>query len=345
MEQKNERFWNTVTILNLFFSIMICLYHNNGYYFYDDGHLAYGVKRVIDIVHNGYLANIPVPLFIFLSGFLFYRNIDKNKIKDKMFSRVRSLVVPYVCWNFITGGVLLLMQSIPFIRSKMAVREMASFDLLSVIKGLTITPYDGVLWTVLQLIIFVACAPLIYYLLKNKYIGVLVLIIYLLIGFTEWNIPFLIHGNGHLFTYVLGGYVGLHFFDSIKNMSWRPMHYILAGIVIIFLCVLYEYGIYNVVCQIAGYAALYIGANFLAGYATQVSRKCYGLSFWIYAIHDWLEPCIMKLVQLTGLKGNMGALVSTFIGAAVTIFICIICARICKKLLPKLYMILSGGRG
>ncbi len=162
MEQKNKRFWNTVTVLNLFFSIMICLYHNNGYSFYDDGTLSKGVMDFIDISHNGYLANIPVPLFIFLSGFLFYRNIAWDNVKDKMLSRVKSLVIPYISWNIITGGVLFLMQSIPFIRSRIAVRELVNFDVISIIKGITISPYDGVLWTVLQLILFVAVAPVLY---------------------------------------------------------------------------------------------------------------------------------------------------------------------------------------
>lgn len=104
MEVKMKKFWNAVTILNLFLSIMICLYHNNGYAFYDDGSLSQRVKDTIDVVHNGFLANIPVPLFIFLSAFLFYRNMDWVKIKHKMISRIRSLCVPYICWNLIAGG-------------------------------------------------------------------------------------------------------------------------------------------------------------------------------------------------------------------------------------------------
>lgn len=345
MNSQQKRFWNAITILNLFFSTMICLYHNNGYVFYDDGSLSKSVKNVIDISQNGFLANISVPLFMFLSAFLFYRNIDWDRIKEKMLTRVRSLVIPYVCWNAITGGAVFLMQSIPFIRSKMAVREMALFDPISVVKGLTITPYDGVLWTVLQLILFTAIAPVIYTLLKNKYVGIIALIGAFLIGTTEWNIPLLVHGNGHLFTYLFGAYVGLHWYQKVLAYEYKYVHYIVSLLIVALLCVLYEFDVYNVLCQIVGMFALYILANYIAGYVEECSKICYGLSFWIYAIHDWLEPCIMKLWFMFGIKGNSGALFSTFAGAAVTIALCVSCAKICKKMTPKVYSILSGGRG
>ena len=51
-DESKRRFWNTVTILNLFLSIMICIYHNNGYAFYDDGTLSRETKFVIDIIRG-----------------------------------------------------------------------------------------------------------------------------------------------------------------------------------------------------------------------------------------------------------------------------------------------------
>lgn len=161
------------------------------------------------------------------------------------------------------------MQSIPFIRSKMAIREMASFEFGSVIKGLTIAPYDTVLWTMLQLIIYVVLAPIFFLLLKNKYVGLFALMGAFAVGLTDWNIPLLVHGNAHLFTYMFGAYAGLH----------------------------------------------------------------------------WFQPCIMKLWLLTGIKGNVGALIGMFVCSFLTIILCIFCARICKNWMPRVYSILSGRRG
>lgn len=165
------------------------------------------------------------------------------------------------------------------------------------------------------------------------------------VGLTNWDIPLLVHGNMHLFTYVLGGYIGLHWFTKIYEFNIQKFHYICALLIMVILCILYEYGIYNVLCQAAGFGALYALAYFIADYAENCSVTCYGLSFWIYAMHNWLQPCIMKLWLITGIKGNIGALISMFACAFITIILCIFCARICKKLMPKVYLILSGGRG
>ncbi len=45
-----KRFWNTITLLNLFLSVMICVFHNGGYVFYDDGSVSEPVKHIIDAV-------------------------------------------------------------------------------------------------------------------------------------------------------------------------------------------------------------------------------------------------------------------------------------------------------
>lgn len=243
------------------------------------------------------------------------------------------------------GGVLFLMQSIPFIRSKMAVREMASFELGSIIKGLTIAPYNTVLWTILQLIIFVALAPIIFWSIKNKYVGLFTLIAAFAVSLTDWNIPMLIHGNVHLFTYVLGAYIGLHCSQKIYEFDIQRIHYIFALLIVVMLCALYEFGIYNILCQITAFVALYIVAYFIAHYTRNCSVTCYGLSFWIYAMHNWLQPCIMKLWLLTGIKGNIGALAGLFGCAFLTITLCMFCAKTCKKWMPRIYLILSGGRG
>ncbi len=165
------------------------------------------------------------------------------------------------------------------------------------------------------------------------------------LGFTGWKIPLLIHGNEHLFTYLFGAYIGLHYYKKIQELDFKSIHCSIAIALTIVLCILYEFDVYNVLCRIVGIGALYLLAWSVAGYTTRASEVCYGLSFWIYAIHDWLEPCIMKLWFMTGVKGNIGALIATFGCAAITIVICIICAKTCKRMIPKLYGILSGGRG
>ena len=52
------------------------------------------------------IARIGVPLFFFISGFLFfyYDDFSKNVYLGKIKKRFKSLVVPYIFWNLVVVG-------------------------------------------------------------------------------------------------------------------------------------------------------------------------------------------------------------------------------------------------
>ena len=57
---------------------------------------------IINLI-SGTLATIGVPLFFIISGFLFFYHKDFNRdvYKQKLVSRAKTLLVPYILWNFI----------------------------------------------------------------------------------------------------------------------------------------------------------------------------------------------------------------------------------------------------
>ena len=59
-------------------------------------------------------ADVCVPLFFFISGFLFFYNSDftKETYLAKLKKRIKTLLVPYLIWNFV-GFVLLLIYVHP----------------------------------------------------------------------------------------------------------------------------------------------------------------------------------------------------------------------------------------
>lgn len=345
LENREKQFWNGITNLNMFLSIMIVIYHTNGYYFYQaNGGVSDLTIEIIEFVWHGLFATIPVPLFIFLSAFLLYRNISKNTMVQKMKKRVRSLVIPYMLWNGIAALFLWILQTIPFIARHMEVREKESFDILSLLRGITIEPYDGVLWTVLQLIIFLIMLPVIYMLVYNKYIGLLIVILSYFVAVGTWDIFFLIHGNSNLFYYCTGTYIGLHGYKYLAKVKNR---YYLVGATLILLVILtlYHMDIRNILFNMVAILCIYTIFIYTGKYTQNSSQICYGLSFWIYVIHNLLQPCIMKMIQMFGPSGNIGAWMNFVLSPVITILICIVVAKICKKITPRCYSVLSGGRG
>lgn len=58
------------------------------------------------------IPRIAVPMFFFISGYLFFlKDSDNHKCKEKLKRRFNTLFIPYILWNLIAIGILLLKTS------------------------------------------------------------------------------------------------------------------------------------------------------------------------------------------------------------------------------------------
>lgn len=81
-------FSNKITVLSFILSISIVYIHS-----------VWNVKNsLLTIVRLCFfnLQNICVPMFFFISGYLFYRNFSMDKLNYKYKKRLKTLVVPYL---------------------------------------------------------------------------------------------------------------------------------------------------------------------------------------------------------------------------------------------------------
>ena len=128
---------------------------------------------------------ITVPLFFLISGFLLFRNYDGSTscYKKKMARRVYTLLIPYLVWNLIAYIFFAYIdrQIAPqhFIQSFFALPEMSG------------GPADHPLWFLRNIIVYTLLAPLIYWFVKQRFAGV-ILVSILAIWF--WGLPLLQHG-------------------------------------------------------------------------------------------------------------------------------------------------------
>ena len=63
---------------------------------------------------SGNITRIAVPAFFFISGYLFFRNIEKwewSRYFDKLERRFHTLVVPFVVWNLLILGIFFFIQT------------------------------------------------------------------------------------------------------------------------------------------------------------------------------------------------------------------------------------------
>ena len=146
-----------------------------------------------------YFPAFVVPLFFFISGYLFFQGIDNKLIgfnsyswniyKTKISRRIKSLLIPYLAWNFIVLTFLIIAQLVssdsfqPFSKS---LSEFTIIDFFNSFWGISADgyPIDGPLWFIRDLFIICLFTPVIFFWVRyTRLFGLLLLIVlYLSIG-------------------------------------------------------------------------------------------------------------------------------------------------------------------
>lgn len=109
-------------------------------------------------IFKRYILDLCVPAFFVISGYLFFREgarMSWSGYKAKLKRRVKTLLVPYLMWNFI-GFILFLIKHRPM-----------DIDIIRLLTGFICRlpgdpfPYDFPMWFIRNLIIIDICSPLI----------------------------------------------------------------------------------------------------------------------------------------------------------------------------------------
>ena len=113
-------------------------------------HLAPHLIELSDF-YRGYLRPFfetfgPIALnyFFAVSAYKFY--VSEKSCGDKLKKRLTTLIVPYMAWNTIYISLYILQNGLPNIRT--------------IILGYTLTPFDGPLWYIFVLYIFMAISSI-----------------------------------------------------------------------------------------------------------------------------------------------------------------------------------------
>jgi surface polysaccharide O-acyltransferase-like enzyme len=108
---------------------------------------------------------IAVPLFFFISGFLFFNGVDRfgrGEYWNKLKSRIKRLLVPYILW-----GVLAIFVKYVFFLFGEDDSVYLFDNYLKWIYYIVWQPFNYQLWFVRDLFLVVLISPLIYFLLKR----------------------------------------------------------------------------------------------------------------------------------------------------------------------------------
>ena len=353
---KNEKiFLSWFGVLNLVLAVLVVLIHtyNAASYGLEYGKgLGSAILWIEDYFsHN--LAHIAVPLFFAISGYLYFRTVSFENIKEKLNRRIHSLCIPFLIWNFIYLLLFFTLSQIPFLRENVNSVQSVPIDSTTIVSSLFFYKYNYIMWFIYQLIIYVfLLSPLLIIILRNNIataITITSLISLYSIGMLEvprLSVETMAVGiyPDMLAYFIIGGVLSrskLLTPPDTKMLGWTL--FIAAQIIWFFNYSGYKQWHYNVLnfC----FCLFSILGIFLL--LSCIKKPCPNVklascSFYIFTIHPFLLECVQKIFYMKLPHNSWGALIDYTVSPIVTVIICLYIGMFLKKYKINLYHFLGG---
>lgn len=338
----------------------VILIHTNFLQIINVDSVNYPFFGVIFHLFSNVLSGIAVPLFFFISGFLFfYKTTDFNAsaYTQKLKKRFRTLFIPYVSWNAIYILIYFLAQTFAssflsgknkFVVDYSVTDWLYAFWDTTPINGITY-PINLSLWFIRDLMVIVCLSPVIYFVVRKLKIYSVIALGILWICDLWFNV--LGFSSVAVFFFSFGAYFSIHNKNFIVEM--KPLYYI-AGILypIIVVVELYFFrenwlwiGYLHKVGVILGIiTAFSVSGYFLSKKILKENVFLANSSFFIYAYHILPLTIVVRILFKFIPLSEMSLVVLYVVSPTIVILVGLFLYYILKKLLPNFTSIITGGR-
>ena len=345
IKAESSMFRNRIVILSFAFMVLVMLVHAENLYLAEASQgMGYRLLSSFEYFFGEVLGEVAVPGFFFISGYLFCRSFERQKVGPSMIwakwkKRIFSLLIPYLIWNLIYYLIYLAFGR-------------AELSLGSLYEALVKYAYNPVFWYMQQLIILSILAPFLYAVFNDGGSKAAIFLLAMIFVVASNYSPEGIHivNEDALFYYCLG-MVSVIFFRDIFEEGGVLLSKIGIAAFLIFMLVTVFHGYF----MQSPYAAVLSGSEILrraGGVLTawalvfcctdgkKEPKGFMGINFFIYAVHYLIIRGVNML-----LPESLPALFAAYIAMP---FICTLVpygiSLILRRFLPKIYLILCGGR-
>lgn len=326
---------------------------------------GYDIYRLIYTFGSELFSSICVPAFFFISGYLFFSNVENfntNIYVFKLRKRLTSLVIPYIIWNAIPAIIVIVKGLLGEDGGReFSVRWFLSFywdytsggDVVNIF-GWHVPvsfPINGSLWFVRDLTIMSVLSPIVYFVMRYlKFVGVLTFVI--LYVFTIWPHTIFLMGATSLCFFSLGAYFSIHQkdFERFERLSRRSFLFWLLAVVLLY-CLHLE-SVLNLIlvraCNVLGvFAFIGIVVYWVTHYRVLLPRICTESVFFVYAAHTIYINAVVGVYLLPAIipgQHYLLLLLKYLLATLVTWAICVCIYMFLKRTIPNVLMIMNGGR-
>lgn len=303
------------------------------------------------------LASIAVPLFFFISGYLFFfkvQSFTKSLYLDKLRKRFKTLLIPYIFWNLLLYGAVALAGMHPMTKTLVSDYDYSLFEAFIGKPNAAETatyPLVYQLWFIRDLIVCVIISPLIYLIVtRMRYFGILLLGVGWFLG---CSIPFIgVWGLSMvaLFYFSIGAWFSCRRIDVIelvKDLKWVG---ILFPVVVV-LDLLTKTEAYNSYIHrleiVMGIIACFLLVTYLIEhYDLKAVPFLSSASFFIFAVHDpWILWMLRKsMFVVFQPTSDIAVTLLYFAVIFVVVMVAIGIYWILKRVMPGFTSLITGSR-
>ena len=367
-KKRNNKITNSQFIL----CILIVFIHSSCLFIHVPGNpelqMVFGANwsSFIQLFLGEGICRIAVPLFMVISGYLFYLTFDGSwkSYGNKLKRRVFSLVIPYLFWSALTFIVFFCAQRFLGLGDFFVTRNGTEINLWYLFDNIVLNSYDSPLWFCRYLIVLALLSIIIYWPLKKCPVVVFIVLLYLWIfdgKLFVFSLPNLRYDS--IFFYFFGALIALHqnLFQNINNRINKPIVFSVTALYMILLTLRTQYfcfqdpnylliGVPNAILDVSSKICIPLGMFsfwYLFDYAIKDKNRLWKLakySFLVFAAHHPIISVIKKIAFDYIPYNNLTSLAVYFIGAIITVILILLVGKIIYRFVPWLWKIATGNR-
>ncbi len=323
---------------------------------------------------DGFLRGQSVPIYFFISGYVFFLGVKltKEKYAQKLRNRVKTLLIPYLIWNtiavlysltrivpclsflFPNGSKWHLDISLPRVLAAfwdnsngILVQPTASVEAPA---SLATYPADVPLWFVRDLMIVVLCAPLLYWLLnRTRYYAVLILgVLWFALGYLELGHAYQLLTAFFFFSW--GAYMSVNAKDMMHefNRFFKPSIVLYPLLALLYVLSVHCFpSLSDTIKRVNVFVGLFFAYNLSSWLLThkvcKVSPFLASSSFFIYVAHgifsgDWLKLFFVIFHP----AGELGFLSIYILAVVANVGLLLLAFYLLRRFAPGLLKVVAG---
>lgn len=301
--------------------------------------------QVVNFI-SGHLLPGCVPLFFFISGYLFFKSSDTftpGIYVRKLRRRVRTLLVPYLIWCTVCAFIMYLKCRFQDFPGRDIFLSGNRIDVVNFIKGYwSISegnglPFAGAFWFIRNLMVFVVLSPVAWVIGRRWWLTLIVFLVCVVMN---------THVYGWLW-FLSGCCAGCYRLRMPEVAPWQGVAAMAAAIGVCFagLCLKGPLWVRCLQYSFMLIAVVYLAQVLARHIGNMLIFTCVNATFFIYAFHQCFCFRIHMLwIHLIGVE-TFGLTLATYFATFFSILvICMGVYVVLRKFTPGVLSVITGGR-